>query len=99
MKYAILFSLLAFSFTSLAGTCKLSSRYYEGFHCPSITTKLVTENEEHCRALAQETRNGKFFGILTGKAERVLRTKYVFKDGKRKVKDMVVFEDIEEVCY
>jgi len=99
MRYALLLALTAFSFNTFAGSCKLSSRYYEGFHCPLITTKIETENEEHCLALARETRNGKFFGILNGKDERVLQTKYVYKEAKRKVKDRVIFEDIDEVCF
>jgi hypothetical protein len=99
MKYALLIGLTTFSLNSMAGSCKLSSWYYEGFHCPKISTKITTVNEEQCQVFAQNTRDEKFFGILTAKDERVLRTKYVYKDSKRKVSDVIDFEDIDEVCF
>lgn len=98
MKYALLLSLIAFSFNSFAATCKLSSAYNAGFDCAVVSTKLTVEDEQQCRAIAERTKDEKFFGILKGK-ERVIRTKYVFKESKRKVKDTIEFEVFEDVCY
>lgn len=98
MKYTIALLAMTVSLSSFGATCKLSSAYYEGFSCASISTKIAVSSEEDCRLLASETRNNKFFGILTGKHDKVLRTKYTFKDGKRKIVDKIIFEDSEDYC-
>lgn len=98
MKFVVVLVISFLTASSFAGTCKLSSGYYEGFHCATISTKLTVETVEECRDLALETRKNKFFGILTGKYEKVLRTKYTFKDKTLKIVDRIVFEDSEEYC-
>lgn len=99
MKFVLGFVLSLSVTSAFAGTCKLSSAYYEGFHCATITTKLQAETEEDCRSLALSTKENKFFGVLTGKHEKVLRTKYTFKDNGRKIVDRIEFEDVSDYCY
>lgn len=98
MKLVLALTLSLIAGSSFAATCKLNAAYYEGFYCATITTKLSVETEEECRSLAQATRENKFFGILTGKYEKVLRTKYTFKEQGRKIVDRIVFEDSSQYC-
>jgi hypothetical protein len=97
---SVLFSLTLASSAFAGSLCKIQSNAYVGaMGCEAYSTRLYDLTEDQCRAATNRTRAENFFGKAPA-SDRIVKSKFVFKENGRTVKETIEFEEgSEDLCY